>query len=77
MRMLKKFGNLLRARRKCDLRAKTIKNIAIFGYANLAENDELFKGEAAYLIFHLLVLFEDRGIGLEEVVALLQKRHQK
>jgi phosphoribosyl-ATP pyrophosphohydrolase/phosphoribosyl-AMP cyclohydrolase len=43
----------------------------------LMKNDELFKGEAADLIFHLLVLLEDRGIGLEEVVALLQKRHQK
>lgn len=43
MKTLKKFGNLFRARRKCDLRAKTIKNIAIFGYANLAEKDELFK----------------------------------
>lgn len=43
----------------------------------LMKNDELFKGEAADLIFHLLVLLEDRGIGLEEIVALLQKRHQK
>ena len=43
----------------------------------LMKNDELFKGEAADLIFHLLVLLEDRGIGLEEIIALLQKRHQK
>ncbi len=43
----------------------------------LMKNDELFKGEAADLIFHLLVLLEDRGIGLEEIVSLLQKRHQK
>ena len=43
----------------------------------LMKNDELFKGEAADLIFHFLVLLEDRGIGLEEIVALLQKRHQK
>ncbi len=43
----------------------------------LMNNDELFKGEAADLLFHLLVLLEDRGIGLEEVVRLLQKRHQK
>jgi phosphoribosyl-ATP pyrophosphohydrolase/phosphoribosyl-AMP cyclohydrolase len=43
----------------------------------LMNNDELFKGEAADLLFHLLVLLEDRGIGLEEVVGLLQKRHQK
>jgi phosphoribosyl-ATP pyrophosphohydrolase/phosphoribosyl-AMP cyclohydrolase len=43
----------------------------------LMNNDELFKGEAEDLLFHLLVLLEDRGIGLEEVVGLLQKRHQK
>jgi phosphoribosyl-ATP pyrophosphohydrolase/phosphoribosyl-AMP cyclohydrolase len=43
----------------------------------LMQNDELFKGEAADLIFHLLVLLEDRGIGLEEIVKTLQARHQK
>jgi phosphoribosyl-ATP pyrophosphohydrolase/phosphoribosyl-AMP cyclohydrolase len=43
----------------------------------LMDNDELFKGEAADLIFHLLVLLEDRGIGLEQVIELLQKRHTK
>ncbi|MEY4383056.1 MAG: Phosphoribosyl-AMP cyclohydrolase [Bacteroidota bacterium] len=43
----------------------------------LMKNDELFKGEAADLIFHLLVLLEDRGIGLEEIVNTLQARHQK
>ncbi len=43
----------------------------------LMENDDLFKGEAADLIFHLLVLLEDRGIGLEEVITLLQERHSK
>jgi phosphoribosyl-ATP pyrophosphohydrolase/phosphoribosyl-AMP cyclohydrolase len=41
------------------------------------KNDDLFKGEAADLLFHLLVLLEDRGIGLEEVIKLLQERHQK
>ena len=43
----------------------------------LMKNDELFKGEAADLVFHLLVLLEDRGLGLEEVIKLLQERHQK
>jgi phosphoribosyl-ATP pyrophosphohydrolase/phosphoribosyl-AMP cyclohydrolase len=43
----------------------------------LMNNDELFKGEAADLIFPLLVLLEDRGIGLEEIVKTLQARHQK
>ncbi len=43
----------------------------------MMKNDDLFKGEAADLIFHLLVLLEDRGIGLEEIVKTLQARHQK
>ncbi|MFM6949124.1 MAG: bifunctional phosphoribosyl-AMP cyclohydrolase/phosphoribosyl-ATP diphosphatase HisIE [Aquirufa sp.] len=43
----------------------------------LMDNDELFKGEAADLIFHLLVLLEDRGIGLEKVIDLLKQRHSK
>lgn len=33
----------LKAKRKCDLRAKTIKNIAIFGYANTSNKDNLFQ----------------------------------
>lgn len=41
--MLKKFGKLFKARRRCDLRAKTIKNIAIFGHANTDNKDDLFK----------------------------------
>jgi phosphoribosyl-ATP pyrophosphohydrolase/phosphoribosyl-AMP cyclohydrolase len=41
----------------------------------LMQNDELFKGEAADLIFHLLVLLEDRGIDLSEIIAVLQSRH--
>ncbi|MHA8054250.1 bifunctional phosphoribosyl-AMP cyclohydrolase/phosphoribosyl-ATP diphosphatase HisIE [Aquirufa sp. Wall-65K1] len=43
----------------------------------MSTNDELFKGEAADLVFHLLVLLEDRGIGLEEIIKLLQQRHAK
>ncbi len=48
-----------KAIRKCDLRAKTIKNVAIFGYANLGDKDDLFKevfdaskrlGEAGYTV---------------------------
>ncbi len=41
----------------------------------LMKNDDLFKGEAADLIFHLLVLLEDRGIDLNEIIAVLQSRH--
>ena len=43
----------------------------------MSSNDELFKGEAADLLFHYLVLLEDRGIGLEQIIAWLQQRHQK
>lgn len=43
----------------------------------MSQNDDLFKEEAADLLFHYLVLLEDRGIGLEEIVKVLQKRHQK
>lgn len=59
MKMLKKFGKLLRANRKCELRAKTIKNVAIFGYANTENKDDLFKdvfdvckrlGESGYTV---------------------------
>lgn len=39
-------------------------------------NDELFKGEAADLLFHLLVLFEQKGIDLDEVIEVLEKRHK-
>ena len=43
----------------------------------LMKNDVLFKGEAADLIFHLLVLLDDCGIGLEEIFKTLQARPQK
>jgi phosphoribosyl-ATP pyrophosphohydrolase/phosphoribosyl-AMP cyclohydrolase len=43
----------------------------------MMDNDELFKGETADLLFHLLVLLEDRGIGLEEIIKTLQARHLK
>jgi phosphoribosyl-ATP pyrophosphohydrolase/phosphoribosyl-AMP cyclohydrolase len=40
------------------------------------ENDDLFKGEAADLLFHLLVLFEQKGIDFDEVIEVLEKRHK-
>ena len=40
-------------------------------------NDYLFKGEAADLLFHFLVLLEQRNIDLDEVIAILASRHQK
>ncbi len=39
-------------------------------------NDELFKGEAADLLFHYLVLLEAKGIELDEIVAVLKDRHK-
>ena len=39
-------------------------------------NDELFKGEAADLLFHLLVLFAEKNISLNEVLAILKERHK-
>ena len=40
-------------------------------------NDDLFKGEAADLLFHFLVLLEYKNIDLDDIVAVLQTRHQK
>lgn len=40
-------------------------------------NDDLFKGEAADLLFHFLVLLEQKNIDLDDIVAVLQARHVK
>lgn len=39
-------------------------------------NDDLFKGEAADLLFHYLVLLEQRGIDFDEIIDVLRKRHK-
>ena len=39
-------------------------------------NDDLFKNESADLLFHLLVLFAEKDISLNEVVDVLKIRHQ-
>jgi phosphoribosyl-AMP cyclohydrolase / phosphoribosyl-ATP pyrophosphohydrolase len=39
-------------------------------------NDDLFKGEAADLLFHYLVLLEQRGIDFDEIINELRKRHK-
>ncbi|MEM6724579.1 MAG: bifunctional phosphoribosyl-AMP cyclohydrolase/phosphoribosyl-ATP diphosphatase HisIE [Bacteroidota bacterium] len=41
------------------------------------DNRDLFKGEAADLLYHLLVLLTEKGIPMVEIVELLQERHQK
>jgi phosphoribosyl-AMP cyclohydrolase / phosphoribosyl-ATP pyrophosphohydrolase len=40
-------------------------------------NDDLFKGEAADLLFHYLVLLEQRGIDFDEIIDVLKSRHDK
>lgn len=39
-------------------------------------NDDLFKNEAADLLFHYLVLLKAKEIPFEEVIEVLKKRHQ-
>jgi len=39
------------------------------------DNDDLFKGEAADLLFHFLVLLEQKNMGLDDIVAVLHARH--
>lgn len=40
------------------------------------KNDELFRNEAADLLFHLLVLFAEKDIALNEVLDVLKQRHR-
>jgi phosphoribosyl-ATP pyrophosphohydrolase/phosphoribosyl-AMP cyclohydrolase len=39
-------------------------------------NDALFKGEAADLLFHYLILLEQRGMDLDDIVGVLKERHK-
>jgi phosphoribosyl-ATP pyrophosphohydrolase/phosphoribosyl-AMP cyclohydrolase len=41
------------------------------------DNKDLFMGEAADLLFHYLVLLEAKGYSLDEVIGVLEARHQK
>ena len=45
--------------------------------AAVAEDDAALLGEAADLIYHLIVLLRARGLGLEAAVAVLAARHAK
>ncbi len=40
------------------------------------DNAELFKNEAADLVFHLLILLEAKSVDFSEIVAILKARHQ-
>lgn len=42
--------------------------------ASLESDDEALKGEAADLIYHLLVLLEARNVSIDDVLATLEKR---
>jgi phosphoribosyl-ATP pyrophosphohydrolase/phosphoribosyl-AMP cyclohydrolase len=39
------------------------------------DNDELFLGEAADLLFHIMVLLRAKGKSLADVVKVLESRH--
>ncbi|MNL61229.1 Phosphoribosyl-ATP pyrophosphatase [compost metagenome] len=39
-------------------------------------DDDLFKNEVSDLLFHLLVLLEQKNIDLDEVIDVLRSRHQ-
>jgi phosphoribosyl-ATP pyrophosphohydrolase/phosphoribosyl-AMP cyclohydrolase len=41
------------------------------------DNDELFLGEAADLLFHYLLLLNAKGHNLQKVIGVLQDRHKK
>lgn len=41
------------------------------------DNDDLFRGEAADLLFHFLILLEQKNVDLDDIVAVLQSRHVK
>ena len=41
------------------------------------DNNDLFRGEAADLLFHFLVLLEQKNMDLDDIVAVLQSRHVK
>ncbi len=40
------------------------------------ENEDLFKNEAADLLYHYLILLQAKGMKLEDVVAVLTERHK-
>ena len=44
---------------------------------SMDNNDELFLNEAADLMYHYLVLLINRGYGLNDVIDILSKRHNK
>ena len=41
------------------------------------DNDDLFKNEAADLLFHYLILLRAKNVALDDVLELLKERHNK
>ncbi len=41
------------------------------------DNDDLFRGEAADLLFHFLVLLEQKNMNLDDIITVLRSRHTK
>ncbi len=39
-------------------------------------NADLFKNEAADLLFHYLILLEEKNVGFDEIIEILHQRHQ-
>lgn len=43
----------------------------------MRDEDDLFLGEAADLLYHYIVLLEDKGFSLSDVIGVLQSRHKE
>ena len=65
-------------RHSVDEYAREIRRWAPTGtlLAAVAQDQDALLGEAADLVFHLLVLLRDRGLGLDALAQTLQARHQ-
>lgn len=56
---------------------KVIEEAGESAVAALEHDDEELVGEAADLLFHLTVLLQERGVGLQAVAAKLAERHRE
>jgi len=41
------------------------------------KNDELFKNETADLLYHLMILLEEKGFKLGDIIEVLEMRHNR
>lgn len=89
-RVLEELAATIRARRNAGAEASYTKSLLDGGVgkcakklgeeaietvmAAMAQSDEALKGEAADLLFHLLVLLECRGVAFEDVLKTLRNR---